>query len=388
MTEDGAAKAIKNSAGLYIHVPFCLCKCQYCDFNSDTNLSLIPVYINALFREMRLLADVPLCFDTIYLGGGTPSVLKPTQIRRIFTALYTIFRIDPNPEVTIEVNPKTADPGAFELYRSAGINRINLGVQSFSDDNLRFLGRIHSWKDAVFGIVQAQRAGFENIGLDLIYGLPGQSRDGWMDDLKRAVDHRPAHLSCYMLTYEPGTPMDEKRRKGIITPMPDEKAVELFDLTIAFLEDQGYDQYEISNYACSPETRSQHNLKYWNFMPYLGIGPGAHSYLHPFRSWNYPNLSDYVERLSKWQVPSEGKEKPDQEQRMIEAIYLGLRKREGIDIPQFEGMFDLDFRKIFGKTLKELENEGMVRTGRGRCRLTRYGMRFLDSVASRLCAAF
>jgi oxygen-independent coproporphyrinogen-3 oxidase len=280
--------------GIYIHIPFCIKKCDYCDFYSVADLSLEQDFVNALVKEITLTAKQAVfpC-DTIYLGGGTPSVLKPENIQKIITTIFQNFSILSDSEITIEVNPGTVNPDTLKAYIQAGINRINIGVQSFNDDNLRFMGRIHSAQDAKKSVKWAEDAGFVNMGIDLIYGLPKQNRELWIEDIEKAVNHNPAHLSCYMLTFEHGTPLDRRRIKGEFSLLNDKTAGDLFETTINFLEDKGYTQYEISNFAKTKGQRSRHNLKYWSFAPYIGLGPSAHFFMFPKRQWNYRSLISY-----------------------------------------------------------------------------------------------
>ena len=254
-------------AGLYIHIPFCRRKCPYCDFYSVTGTERAADFLTALESEMRLYADRPLVFDTLYIGGGTPSVLSVEDIRRILRAAGNAFQILPDSEITLEVNPGTVTVEKLHRLRLAGINRISIGVQSFQQDNLEFLGRIHSSTEASASIRAARQAGFERIGLDLIYGLPDQSRAAWRADLEQALQFAPQHLSCYALTYEPGTPLSADRAAGRFQAAADETVAALFRETAAFLQDRGYEHYEISNVARGSDSRSRHNCKYWNFAP-------------------------------------------------------------------------------------------------------------------------
>lgn len=370
-------------AGLYIHIPFCLKKCPYCDFYSTTDLSLRPSFLRALLQEISLIrSHQSLRFDSVYIGGGTPSALKANRIVQIIETVHTSFKLSTASEITVEVNPGTIKPGDFLNYRRAGINRVNIGVQSFQEEYLKFLERIHSTKDAVTTIQQAREAGFQNLGLDLIYGIPGQTGGSWRQDLEKAVTFNPEHLSCYMLTYESGTPMDKSRQKGCFQPMGDRQVGELFQMMIEFLEAQGYAQYEISNFARSKSLRSRHNQKYWSFAPYIGLGPSAHSFVAPMRYWNHSSVTRYINDLNDGRLPVFGKEALSREQMMIEAIYLGFRKTEGLDTQVFERKFSASFYGLFGKVIKDYERKGLLELIQDHCILTRKGMLFLDSIVS------
>jgi oxygen-independent coproporphyrinogen-3 oxidase len=354
-----------GAAGLYVHIPFCLQKCPYCDFYSITDLSCVPAFLKALKKEMSLVHEVSLQFDSLYIGGGTPSVLKTHYIGDIIKTADKYFKILPACELTIEINPGTVQSEDLNNYEKIGINRINIGVQSFRDENLKFLGRIHSVQNAGDTIKRARQAGFNNLGLDLIYCIPGQTKTSWLEDLEKAVAFEPQHLSCYMLTYEQGTPLDRNRQKGCFQPMGGKRAGELFQMTAEFLRTRGYQHYEISNFAISNALRSRHNQKYWSSAPYIGLGPSAHSFIPPMR-----------------RLPVSGKEELTGEQLMIEAVYLGLRKTEGIDLDLFERRFGTSFFQLFEEELKKFEEKGYLHATQNRCALTPKGMLFLDSIAA------
>lgn len=382
-----AAKNIEN-AGLYLHIPFCLRKCPYCDFYSISDLSLTKAFLKALMREMRMLCNFSLLFDTIYIGGGTPSVLTAEDIGKIIEATRQFFRISADVEITVEVNPGAVDQERFAGYKRVGVNRINIGAQSFQETNLKFLGRIHSEKHINPAVKWARKADFDNIGLDLIYGIPGQTMKSWLLDLQKAVDLRPEHLSCYMLTYEPGTPMDKDRQEARFCPLPDNLAGDMFESTIEFLSANNYVQYEISNFALvqsyKRDNMSRHNRKYWLSAPYIGLGPSAHSFVEPVRYWNTRSVTKYIKDVNGGRLPIDGKEILSREQQMIEAISLGLRMTDGIKTDAFDKKFDVSFKKIFAETIAYLEKDGLIKLAENRCSLTRKGMLFADSITSML----
>jgi len=378
--------------GLYIHIPFCLRKCPYCDFYSVTDLSLKNAFTKALAQEMRVYAAQAVSVDTLYIGGGTPSVLTPGELEGILNEARRCFHVLPDVELTLEVNPGSVSAGSLSDYRRGGVNRINIGVQSFQDRILRFLKRIHNAADAVDCIQGARRAGYDDIGLDLIYGVPGQTAASWRSDLERAVSFRPAHLSCYMLTYEEGTPLERRRQQGRFNPLPEEQVAELFVETVAWLAQNGYVQYEISNFTkAGPGGTglfpSRHNQKYWSYAPYLGLGPAAHSFLEPVRFWNPRSVKKYVSRLSAGKLGIEDSEVLTIEQQMMEAIFVGLRTVEGIRVDRFNQKFNRIFFNAFGGVLSEYEEAGLMELGKNRCRLTVRGMLFLDSIADRIITA-
>lgn len=375
-----------QNAGIYIHIPFCVRKCPYCDFYSVTDLTLRTRFLNALLAEMEMVSAGGLCFDTLYIGGGTPSVYGHNEINQIVRAAFNKFDFSRDSEITIEVNPGTISIEQLKGYREAGIDRINIGVQSFHQKNLDFLGRIHSAGEARSAITQAQKAGVNNIGLDLIYGLPGQSESDWREDLKQAVDGAPSHISCYMLTYEKGTPLYAGLKEGRVQPLPDDDVRMLFETTTVYLEDRNYFQYEISNFARigkdgKPRV-SRHNLKYWTLAPYIGLGPSAHAYVEPQRSWNVSAVDRYIEAIESGRLAVDEKEVLSREQQMIEAIYLGLRMTDGIDLIGFRRKIGIDFVEAFKEVIIDLEKRNYLEVKNNRCRLTRRGRAFLDSITS------
>jgi oxygen-independent coproporphyrinogen-3 oxidase len=378
-------------AGLYIHIPFCLKKCPYCDFYSLTDLSLQPAFLDALASEMNMTREPDKVFDTLYIGGGTPSVLNIKIIDNIIKTAHQCFNILSNAEITLEVNPGTVTLEQLKGYRQAGVNRINIGVQSFNSENLGFLSRIHSAGDAQMAVKWAQKAGYENIGLDLIYGIPDQTTSSWLKDLHSAVEFRPQHLSCYMLSFEPGTPMHKDLQNRVFNPFPEHLVCELFETTRSFLNANGYVQYETSNFArevidesgikIAQSNISRHNVKYWNFSPYIGLGPSAHSFIEPQRFWNHSNVEKYIQELSTGRLPRAGKESLNREQLMIEAVYLGLRQTKGIAVDEFDKKFGVNFKAMFTGVITGLEEKGLVKMSKNRCALTSKGMLYLDSIA-------
>jgi oxygen-independent coproporphyrinogen-3 oxidase len=379
-------------AGIYIHIPFCLKKCPYCNFYSTTDLSLKEKFINALFREIDSHYGFSLPIDTIYFGGGTPSLLSPEEIFSILSRLFKHFTIQQGIEITMEINPGTAGAKNFHGYIDAGLNRLNIGVQSFQNQNLGFLGRIHSARDACTALISARNNGFSNIGIDLIYGLSNQSLEDWENDLQKALSFQPEHLSCYLLTYERKTPFYKARKNGSILPPDENLSGNLFTFTWEFLSAHGYMPYEISNFSRTDSDikefyRSRHNQKYWTFAPYIGLGPSAHSYLHPVRFWNVKSVDQYIRAIQSGISPIADKETLTKEQEMIESVFLGLRTKEGIDLKRFEKKFGPVFSNIFSIPLKNLKEKGYLTLSDTFCKLTPSGMRFHDSICDLLIGA-
>ncbi|MEJ2093047.1 MAG: radical SAM family heme chaperone HemW [Syntrophobacterales bacterium] len=362
-------------AGLYIHVPFCRGKCPYCDFASGTDLSLIPDWLAALDREMEIYRDFAPRFDTIYLGGGTPSLLTPIQLKGLLDRLQKHFSCAPDTEITLEANPDDLSLPVLSQYRETGINRLSLGVQSFDDWELGFLGRRHDASQALRVLSLVREAGFDKLGIDLMYGLPGQTLPGWQKTLETALSFQPEHLSCYQLTVEEGTPLAQRQAAGLFQSLPEEMERTFFLFTSRFLEDQGYLHYEISNFALGPANKSRHNCKYWNHTNYLGLGPAAHSHRDGRRWWNHDSLEEYCQALDAGQAPLAGWEDLTGEEKRWEALYLGLRTSDGIslDLVQTDALREAVLMKAVQAGL------GDVRAGR--FLPTREGMVVADRLA-------
>jgi oxygen-independent coproporphyrinogen-3 oxidase len=370
--------------GLYIHIPFCMKKCNYCDFVSVANHLIIPDYIKALSIEIQSKATPDFQVDTIYLGGGTPSILNAEDLSFIFQSIKNNWQIEKKPEITIEINPGTVSDHKIQSWLQLDINRVNLGVQSFHDHLLQQLGRIHNAKTAHHTIQKCIKAGFKNIGLDLIYGIFDQRLDEWQKDLQLAMGYHPQHLSCYSLTYEPGTPLYRKLQKKQMTPLPDTTVRQMMYHLFQLMKENKYDHYEISNFASSTSFRSKHNQKYWNGKPYIGLGASSHSFFGNKRFWNISNVDAYIQKIFSGCDPVENVEHLTIEQQMIEFIFLGLRQREGILIHTFENRFPYCFAELFSDGLKELESEGYLEVSHMSCRLSDRGTYFLDSICQRL----
>lgn len=367
--------------GLYIHIPFCKSRCAYCDFFSVTNTGLIPRFLNALFKEIDAYGQTFTEFDTVYLGGGTPSLLSITQIEALLEVVRQAFTVLPNSEITIEVNPADWERGDLKELRSMGINRINIGVQSLDERELIFLGRRHNTKQAVQTLEDAVHAGFNNIGVDLIYGLPGQTLDGWRDSLMKTLTFEPSHLSCYELELKPHTPLGLRYKKGEFSLQTEECQRDFFMRTSELLENAGYIHYEVSNFAAGMEMTSRHNQKYWDHTPYLGLGPSAHSFKGQRRWWNHESLMDYCRDLEDDKQPVGDSEMLDIDQLRLEALFLGLRMRKGIDMEQYQRRYGCDLVKEKGLLLKEWAETGLIEITRGIIRPTRAGMAVADAMA-------
>jgi oxygen-independent coproporphyrinogen-3 oxidase len=330
---------------------------------------------------MELVTTPEVVFDTIYIGGGTPSLLTPPQVEKILHGAHRRFGFAEGVEVTMEMNPGTVTLDSLKAFVRSGVNRVNLGIQSFDEQQLTFLGRFHSARDSREAVRLARQARIENLGMDLIYGLPDQALEAWLRDLKETVDYGPEHISCYMLTYEEGTPLYEWQKAGRCRALDEGVVGDLFECTIDCLSHAGYELYEISNFAQSKVFRSRHNQKYWSHAPYLGLGPSAHSFIWPKRWWNYRSLNHYFESLSAKELPVEGMECLDTSQLMLETVFLGLRTSDGIDTLQFKRRYKADFYDLFGPLVERLGAQGLLATSVDRCALTVEGMLLSDTVA-------
>jgi len=376
-----------ETAGIYIHIPFCISKCPYCSFTSFTP-EKIPEkeYINAILKEIETRCretDIP-DIGTVYFGGGTPSLISPGGISAILSAIAENFKLT-NPETTIEVNPGTVDLEKLKGYRNAGITRLSIGVQSFNDRLLVNLGRSHSRKDALNTLESAGKAGFDNTGIDLIHSIEGESLQDWEDDLKEAVSLHPEHISAYNLTIEEGTPFHHSQEKGLLYLPQEEEQTEMLLTTIEILCSAGYEHYEVSNYAM-PGFRSQHNQIYWNGGDYLGIGVSAHSYIRKgwgIRRANSSNLTEYLNLINNKGTAVVDEEILSKEKAMGEAVFLGLRMMEGIVLNDFENRFGTGIETAFTNAVEELRTEGFLIYDKDNLKLTRKGLLFYNDVAIR-----
>lgn len=351
-------------------------KCFYCDFYSVEDISLQAKYTKSLINEIKLRSDsnpeLTHEVDTIYIGGGTPSTLTINHIEQILSALYKNFKIDKASEITMEINPGTIDKTYLSSLNSLGINRLNIGVQSFQDDILKFLGRIHSAKQAENAIEYSRDAGFKNLGIDLIYGIPNLDEKKWIKDLTKALSYELEHLSCYMLIFEKNTLLYNRLKQGLISPVSKETLSSFFIKISNFLTNNNYIHYEVSNFASDSEHRSKHNSKYWNRIPYIGFGASAHSYDNKTRSWNYADIKNYISDLDKGILPIAETEILTQEQKIIELIMLGLRTEQGIDLKKLDHCFD--------NILTRLEKEKLGKKTDSNFSLTKKGMCFLGDI--------
>jgi putative oxygen-independent coproporphyrinogen III oxidase len=361
-----------TSAGLYVHTPFCRSKCPYCDFYSINDDSLIPGYLAALDTEARLYRDQFPAFDSLYLGGGTPSWLSDAHLAELMTNLRRYFALAPDSEVTLEANPDDITAHKLAVFRDLGVNRLSLGVQSFNEAELRFLGRRHTARQTLRVLDLIRAAGFTNLGLDLIYGLPGQTMAAWVKTLETALNFAPEHLSCYQLTLADDTPMGRMGAAGQVRLPDEETQREFFLLTAQFLKERGYRHYEVANFAREEGFRCRHNLKYWTHLPYLGLGPAAHSFQGGRRWWNVASVENYCAALNAGRPPLAGAETLTPAQIRLETLYLGFRTQEGVSLAAIREQPHGE------RILRELRQAGLVRVRRHRVMATASGLVVAD----------
>jgi oxygen-independent coproporphyrinogen-3 oxidase len=371
----------KDQAGLYIHIPFCKSKCGYCSFYSIKSLNLIPDFIDALNKEMKFYSELFTSFDTVYLGGGTPSLLSPQQLETILKTVGKFYRIDPHAEFTIEVNPGDVSLEYFRALRFLGINRLNIGIQSFDNSLLKFLGRRHSANDALASMKAARDAGFSNIGLDLIYGVQHQNIKSWENTLQKAITLKPEHISCYQLSLGQKTPLYQIcQEQGMKLPSNEQQA-KYFFTTSEILENAGYLHYEVSNFARQESLKSKHNMKYWQHAPYLGLGPAAHSFLRNKRWWNKSAVTRYIRDIFQDKMPVEDTENLTPAQLQFEALFLALRTHTGIDLNLYKTKYAIDLLEDKKSIIGSLINNNFLEIKDGFLRPTLAGMAVADSLA-------
>ena len=364
--------------GLYVHIPFCRQKCLYCDFASYSGVEhLFAAYTTALCQQIVDQGGI-LCkplVDTIYIGGGTPSVLPVQLMEQILTTLRSSFTIEAGAEISMEANPGTITQEQLAYLNAAGINRLSFGVQSFNNNLLVRLGRIHQAADSVVALEYAHAAGFNNISIDLMYGLPTQTVDGFAKELKQAASLSITHISVYGLKLEEGTQLAAAYDQGMLN-LPDETAEEaMYDAMASFLPKQGLLRYEISNFA-RPGFECRHNLKYWHYQPYLGLGAAAHSFMNGQRVSNLTGIMEYINAISAGRSPVAMKETLTQAESMGEYIFLALRTTQGLDLAKFTRQFGIDFFKYFDSVFEKLQRQGLIKTDNKRIYLTDKGMKF------------
>jgi len=368
----------RTKLGVYIHIPFCRQKCLYCDFPSRADgESSFQDYTAALCREIAGKGGVlsSHVIDSIYFGGGTPTVLPVNNLVRIIDCLCGCAQVASDAEISIEANPGTLNSENSAALHAAGVNRISIGVQAFDDRLLALAGRIHSAAEAVRAVSEAAAGGFDNISVDLMFGLPGQTKVDFETSLRQAVKLPVSHISAYGLKLEEGTPFHRLQAAGELELPDEEEEAAMYDLATDFLPQHGFERYEISNYALAG-SECRHNLKYWRYLPYLGLGAAAHSFIAGQRQANVVADCEYIRRIFAGEDAVEYREVPEPAVAIAEYVFLALRTVQGLAFQEFASRFGLSFTDRFAGIIEKLAGDGLIAVERGSVRLTVQGMRF------------
>lgn len=366
--------------GLYVHVPFCAAICNYCNFNRGLFDATVKArYVAALVREIDggaepvRVGSLPDAADTIYFGGGTPSLLSPDDVSAVIQACRRRYAMADGAEITLEANPESITPGLLDGFRHAGVNRISFGVQSFRDDELKRLSRVHDSARAARALADARAAGFDNISLDLMMWLPGQQVDEWLESVDRAIAVAPDHVSLYMLEVYPNAPLRDEMARSAWSQAPDDDVAAMYVAGMERFEAAGFVQYEISNVA-KPARRSQHNLKYWTDGEWQGFGCGAHSTRRGARWKNVSGTDDYIERMFGGRPPAIEKRCLTVDERLGDALFTGLRLNDGINVAVLNARYAADIWRRYGADLQPFVDLGLLEVTPDRWRLTRQGL--------------
>lgn len=368
--------------GLYIHIPFCSSKCNYCDFNSYTGkLNLAEDYFSSMKKEIQLYKDEMKynLIDTIFIGGGTPSCVDQKYISDIITTCRVNYNISEDCEISIESNPGTLDLEKLHTYKINGINRISIGLQAYQNNLLKYLGRQHSSEDFISSIELSKKAGFKNINADVIFGIPGQTMEDWKETLKALVDLGITHISAYSLKIEEGTKFGVMLESGKLIEMEDELDREMYHYTIDYLKQNGLNQYELSNFS-KEGYECKHNLTYWKCVDYLGIGAGAHSFLQDIRFYNENSIEGYIKYLEKGEKPVEERYKVDFYDKVSEYMFLGLRLNKGVNGTEFQDLFNQDMFVKYADSFQELEKNKLIEIDGEIVKLTSLGLDLANQV--------
>lgn len=372
-------------AGIYIHIPYCHKACNYCNFHFSTNLNTVDKMVDAICKEIELKRDFlgkPL-IETIYFGGGTPSVLSVNQLNQIVEKLHAVFTISKTAEQTLEANPEDLTEEKIHFWKKIGINRFSVGIQSFQEDSLKWMNRNHTSNDSIKGVKRIQDSGIDNISIDLIYGLPHLSEDLWRGEIQTAINMNVSHISSYCLTVEDKTALGNQVKKGMTLPVSEELSETHFLILMEEMERAGYEHYEISNF-CKPSFESKHNTSYWKGIPYIGIGPGAHSYNRTTRQYNVSNNTEYIKQITAGKIPFT-EEVLTKEDHYNEYILTRLRTRWGIHLNEINELAPPHLVEIQNLLLNYTEN-GFINEAEGIYTLTQKGKLLADEITLHLMA--
>lgn len=370
--------------GLYLHVPFCEKKCSYCDFYSIESTSHIDLFVECLLQELKLRSPMydgsPI--TSIFFGGGTPSLLSPDAIHQITQELQQRFAVAADAEWTMECNPGTVTESRLAGYRKSGINRVSFGVQSFTSAELEFLDRIHSASEAEQAMMAARDVGFDNVNMDVMFAVPGQTLNTLSYNLERLIQLQPDHVSAYSLIYERGTPLYTQLKKGLVSPIPEELDAEMYHMVIRTLTNAGYEQYEVSNFS-KPGKACRHNLTYWHAEPYLAVGPSAHGFIGNTRYWNKRSLTAWMADVRAGVFPEANREELGPNELLSEYLFLHLRA-DGISLADVWEKFNVDLQTSLQPDLTYWLEEGFITISHGLLRLTSEGYRVCDELTVKL----
>ena len=368
--------------GLYIHIPFCVTKCKYCDFNSfkiDLNEKI--KYLNYLGEEMKLYKEEIKNreIDSVFVGGGTPSILNENEIKILFEKIKENFNIKSNAEITMECNPGTLTLNKLKVMKKSGVNRLSIGLQAVQNHHLKYIGRIHTFEEFEKNYHDAKQMGFDNINIDLMYALPNQSREDWMESLEKVVKLNPTHISAYSLILEENTELFKMYERDEFNLLDENTDIEMYEYTINYLKSHGYNQYEISNYA-KDNFECKHNVLYWKCEEYVGIGASASGYFNGIRYNNICELDNYEKMILEGEKPIEWEEKLSIKDKIEESIFLGLRMNEGIQISDFKEKYNFDFEKEYKNEIEKLSKMELIEIDNNRMKLTQKGREISNSV--------
>ena len=371
-------------AGIYLHIPFCRQACHYCDFHFSTNLKQKERLVQAMVQEAVLQKDYLQgeTVNTIYFGGGTPSLLSKRELDQLLDVLARNFPLASDIEITLEANPDDLSAEKLQELKSAGVNRLSIGIQSFQNEHLRFMNRAHSAEQAQLCMQNAREAGFDNISIDLIYAVPAADHSIWQQDMAAALELKPEHISSYCLTIEPQTAFGNWLQKGRIKGVDEEYAAQQFELLLSTLRTAGYEQYEISNF-CLPGMYSRHNSSYWQQQAYLGIGPSAHSFNRISRQYNVRNNAHYIKAIENKELPFE-REELNKANQINEYLLTGLRTKWGCSLEYFKKELDYNLELSQSKLLAELKERQYIQMKNGSLVLTDAGKLLADEIVSQL----
>ena len=376
--------------GIYIHIPFCRQACHYCNFHFSVSQKRRPEFVQALKKEISLQKDFlktgnkgKVLLDTLYFGGGTPSLLQISELNEILSELFKFYELSPDTEVTLEANPDDLSAEKLAVLRDTPVNRLSIGIQSFYEADLKYMNRSHNAEQAEKVLHDAKKAGFKNITADLIYGTPGMSDKQWIENIMKLITRDIPHISAYSLTVEKKTALEVFIRKGKAAPVDEEQSARQFEILCEITTKYGYEHYEISNFG-KPGFFSRHNLSYWSGVPYLGLGPSAHSYSDGLRRWNVANTCAYIDKLQNGQLPPFEQEHLDKDQQYNEYVMTALRTMWGVEKKLVKNRFGEDYFNRMKQSAGKHLNSGMLEETQSHLKITQKGRFFADGIASDL----